>query len=86
MASDVNAIKRKIRKIRTMQTQESEKKGRRMGLMQRLDTEFDADTLDAGADLLETKIQVVEDNDTKLEELEGELDGITELAEAKKED
>ena len=85
MANKVDSIKRKIRKIRQMQQDEAEKKGQRLGLMDRLEKEFDVKTLDAGADLLEEYMQIVDDNDKKLEELDGELDEITKLAETKEE-
>jgi len=85
MASKVDVIKRKIRKIRGMQQQQSEDKGRRRGLMNRLVDKFKVDTLDAGADLLEEYVLVVENNNKKLDEVDGELDEITQLAEANKE-
>ena len=81
--STVDAIKAKVRKIRAIQQSEAEKIGQRNGLKKRLKDEFDVDSQEAGADLLEENIKTVESNDKSLLELDGELHDILEMVEKK---
>lgn len=86
MADDdiVARVKRKIGKVQDLRRQRAEQFGQKTQLLKQLNDEYEVESADAGEALLEEYVKTVITNESALVKMEGEIDGIIELATAPK--